>query len=194
MTAPGRKGISYEEVVQACRELEAQNDPVTIRKVAGITGGSFSTVSGHIRKWQEAVNVIKNAPLPDALISSLQDALYKLRENDRKIHLAEITRERKNLDETLKEVVELEGRCDTLYKTKEDLDQHYRNLVAGYEKKLAAAESRVTDSERREKELNAKLEELREKLHQSQIQIAVAETKCGEYEKQLAALAKETKR
>lgn len=189
MAKVGRRGIPYQEVARACTELEVQNETISVRKVVDLTGGSFSTVSEHIRKWHEHVSALRDSKvLPEELITALKTAYVKMFSDERKLNETEIARERKILDEALKQVVDLESEQEKLNKELEKLNQYYRDIAAGYERKLAAAESRVTDSEKREKDLSAKLDELREKLKQSEIKVAVAEMRSSEYEKQLLNL------
>ena len=195
MSKVGRKGIAYQDVVRACKELEEQNEAVTIRKIIAVTGGSFSTVSEYLRRWQEVVTQFQESKaLPDELITALKTAYIKMFHDERKLQEADRANERKILNETLKEVIDLESEQDRLNKEIERLNQHYGDVAAGYERRLAAAESRVVDSEKREKELNGKLEDIRQKLHQAEINVSIAETKSQEYEKQLASLKKENQK
>jgi len=192
MTSRGRKGVNYNDVVRACKELEEQGEQVTIRKVIELTGGSFSTISEHIRKWQEATVALRDSKaLPDELITALKTAYVSMFNNERKLNEAAIERERKILNDSLKEIVNLESENEKLSKDLEAMKQHYENLVSGYERKLAAAESKASEAEKREKALISKLDALHETLKQTEIKMAVAETKASEYEKQLARLKKE---
>jgi len=192
MTSRGRKGVNYNDVVRACKELEEQGEQVTIRKVIELTGGSFSTISEHIRKWQEATVALRDSKaLPDELITALKTAYVSMFNNERKLNEAAIERERKILNDSLKEIVNLESENEKLSKDLEAMKQHYENLVSGYERKLAASESKASEAEKREKALISKLDALHETLKQTEIKMAVAETKASEYEKQLARLKKE---
>lgn len=181
----GRPGIPYEQVVRACREIEQSGEAVTIRKVYEITGGSYSTIAEFVRRWQEAVKVLRDVALPDELISSLKNAYNKMLEIERKQHANEINRERKNLDDTLKQVVDLESDCEKLGKKIESLTQDYQMKVLAFEKRVAAAESRVDDTLKREAEVKQQLESCRKELHDVQLKLAISDTKREELEKVL---------
>ena len=186
MNKPGRKGINYSDVAKACKELEGQGEGISVRKVLELTGGSFSTVATHIRAWQENVNTLKTAiALPEELIAALKETYLKMLDNERKLHALQLARERKNLDETLKQIVELESSVDKLEKQLSSTETEYKGLALGYERKLAAAEAKVADSVERERALQQQLETLRDHHNQSEINRAIAETKCAEYEKRL---------
>ena len=189
MTTRGRKGIGYDEVVRACKELEAQGEHITIRKVINITGGSFSTISQHIRKWQQASIALRDSKaLPEDLITAIKTAYMTMFDHERKLNEDAIERERKILNDALKEIVDLESHVETLSKESATLKQHYANLIGGYERKLAAAESKASEAEKREQTLSSKLDHAHEALKKSEIKTAIAETKAIEYEKQLALL------
>ena len=189
MTTRGRKGIGYDEVVRACKELEAQGEHITIRKVINITGGSFSTISQHIRKWQQASIALRDSKaLPEDLITAIKTAYMTMFDHERKLNEASIEREHKILNDALKEIIELEAQVEQLSKESATLKQHYANLIGGYERKLAAAESKASEAEKREQALSSKLDHANEALKQAEIKTAIAETKAIEYEKQLALL------
>ena len=193
MTTRGRKGIGYNEVVLACKELEAQGEHVTIRKVINITGGSFSTISEHIRKWQQASIALRDSKaLPEDLITAIKTAYMTMFDHERKLNEAAIERERKILDDTLKEVINLEAEVTKLSKESTMMKQHFENLIAGYERKLAAADSKVSEAEKRELALTVKLDQANESVKKAEIKMAIAETKAIEYEKQLAFLKTQT--
>ena len=186
MNKPGRKGINYGDVVKACKELEGQGESITVRKVLELTGGSFATVATHIRTWQENITSLKTAiALPEELIAALKETYLKMLDNERKLHALQLARERKNLDETLKQIVELESSVDKLEKQLSSTETEYKGLALGYERKLAAAEAKVADSVERERALQQQLETLRDQHNQSEIGRAIAETKCAEYAKQV---------
>lgn len=149
MTKPGRKGINYSDVVSACKALEEQKEEISIRKVIQITGGSFSTISEYIRKWNEAkANLIKSKALPDETIEALKLAYVKMFENERKTHEMAIIQERKILDEYLRKIVDLEAEEAKLDKEVNHLKQRHESTVSAYERKFAAAESKIAEAEK----------------------------------------------
>lgn len=49
-----RKGVQYEEVVEAATQLQKQGDNPTIQRIREWLGtGSFTTISEHLRQWRE---------------------------------------------------------------------------------------------------------------------------------------------
>ncbi len=47
-----RKGILYEQVIDAIGALQTNKQKVTVRAIHALTGGSMSTVLKHYRRWQ----------------------------------------------------------------------------------------------------------------------------------------------
>lgn len=47
-----RRGILYEQVVEAITALQAESRKITVRAIHAQTGGSMSTVLKHYRRWQ----------------------------------------------------------------------------------------------------------------------------------------------
>jgi chromosome segregation ATPase len=47
-----RKGILYEQVIDAISALQTNKQKVTVRAIHAVTGGSMSTVLKHYRRWQ----------------------------------------------------------------------------------------------------------------------------------------------
>ncbi len=191
MNKPGRKGIEYKDVAGVCKKLEEQGEVITVRKVKDETGGSFGTVSGHIQKWWENVAALRDSKvLPEELINALKVGFMKMFEKERKLLEGDVARDRKILDEALKQVVELESENEKKTKEIEHLNRHFADILHKFERDLAGEKARIIDFEKREKELLAKVDDMREKLKQFEINIAIAETKTEEYEKQLAACKK----
>ena len=191
MSKVGRKGIEYKHVAQVCKELEEQGEVITVRKVKDVTRGSFGTVSGYIQKWRDNVIALRDSKaLPEELVNALKVGFMKMYEMERKLLEGDVARDRKILDEALKQVVELESENEKQAKEIEHLNRHFSDILRKFERDLAGEKARIIDFEKREKELLAKVDDMREKLKQSEINIAIAETKTEEYEKQLAACKK----
>lgn len=47
-----RKGILYEQVIDAIGTLQKNKEKITVRAIHAVTGGSMSTVLKHYRRWQ----------------------------------------------------------------------------------------------------------------------------------------------
>ena len=47
-----RKGILYEQIIDAIGALQTNKQKVTVRAIHAVTGGSMSTVLKHYRRWQ----------------------------------------------------------------------------------------------------------------------------------------------
>ena len=72
-----RKGVTYEQVVEAAKAIEAEGENPTIQRVLQRLGtGSPNTIHRHLRSWKE-----QNAPQKPAVLKlpeKLQDALLSL--------------------------------------------------------------------------------------------------------------------
>ncbi len=69
-----RKGVTYEQVVEAAKAIEAEGENPTIQRVLQRLGtGSPNTIHRHLRSWKEQSAPLKPATLK--LPEKLQDAL-----------------------------------------------------------------------------------------------------------------------
>lgn len=85
-----RSGISYDDVRQAARDLQAQGLPPSVQRIRELLGtGSHSTINQHLQRWrQELQDAPRTATLPDipdavttALLSFWEAAVQAAEEN-----------------------------------------------------------------------------------------------------------------
>lgn len=80
-----RKGISYEQVANACNDLQ-KTQRLSVRAIQARTGGSMTTVLKHYRRWQRersgehGVEQDISERLRHALLSELEEAATRSRQ------------------------------------------------------------------------------------------------------------------
>ena|GEM_PF-2130176 len=77
-----RKGISYEDVIQAADTLRAQGETPTIERIRHILGGTGSntTISKYLNEWRQQTTRMQATTPPDTVQTAVQRVWQQLRE------------------------------------------------------------------------------------------------------------------
>ena len=177
MAQSGRKPISYESVKNACEQLQAEKEKITLRNIILITGGSFSTISGHFKKWKEKCVINTEIDLPQDLVITLKAAYKKMIEAVEQVWREKLTQEVTHTKEALGEVVRLESDCLRLNEKINDIQQDFSDKRKVLEQQNAMFKSRMEDALQRESSIKNQFDELSKALRAAEIKPAVAETK-----------------
>lgn len=137
-----RKGIRYEQVAEACADLE-KSQRLSVRAIQARTGGSMTTVLKHYRRWQrersgqEGVETTISDRLRHALLSELEEAAAQAR------HAGQ-----KEIKEAQQQIVELKNEAEKKqlrFAQQIQLVQQQKRLL---ERKLLDAEQRAASAEK----------------------------------------------
>jgi chromosome segregation ATPase len=151
-----KRVVELGHVVKAYTKLKDQGDQITVKNIIDITGGSTTTVSPLLRRYQEQLENEKSmsypisAELRNAYITAIHDAVTTARQ-DSEEDLAELRTNEKNL---ISELNQTESRKKVL------TDQ------------LTTIEQQLTDSEQQSRidtaKLNQQLSDLEQQLQHIQ--------------------------
>ncbi len=137
-----RKGIRYEQVAEACAELE-KSQQLSVRAIQARTGGSMTTVLKHYRRWQrersgqEGIETTISDRLRHALLSELEEAAAQAR------HAGQ-----KEIKEARQQIARLKNEAEnnlSRWAQQLQLAQQQKRLL---ERKLRDAEQRAESAEK----------------------------------------------
>lgn len=144
-----RKGISYEQVANACNDLQ-KTERLSVRAIQARTGGSMTTVLKHYRRWQrersgeQGVEQVISERLRHALLSELEEAATRSRQSMRE-----------QLQTSQQQLVAVQAKADQarqrLAKQKEQAELLHRQ----YAQRQRVTELRAVTAERELRSLRA---------------------------------------
>lgn len=178
-----RDNVSLSDVANACEKLQADKERVSVRNVLAITGGSFATVSELIKQWQEQDALQSEVALPKDLVTAIKSSFKTMLKEHTTEYDLMLEREISRTHEALKQIVELESQNDKLENQTVGQKDDFESKVKAFDKKLTSAELRLDESVRREQALQKELDQVRQNLQDTQIKLAVAQTKVDEMSK-----------
>lgn len=112
-----RIGVSYQEVVSAISQLEAENIQPTLQSIrAHIGSGSFGTIHKHFRTWVESQPHITTQakPLPDALFKAISREFDLVETSVRAAVNDELSEAIKSANQLASDVERLDEKIDQL--------------------------------------------------------------------------------
>lgn len=174
-----RKGILYEQVIDAIGALQTNKQKVTVRAIHAVTGGSMSTVLKHYRRWQS--EQLGHPSDATEISPQLTEALHnEMRNYARRVLLAMETRLSTN-NGKLKEIEsaykEAQRYITDLEKALQQTEQSSSNKIAELEEKLRLALQSKTQTE--------------EQLHQLRQHALLTENRLAEVDTRLQMASQE---
>lgn len=157
-----RKGIRYEQVAEACEDLE-KSQRLSVRAIQARTGGSMTTVLKHYRRWQrersgqEGVETTISDRLRHALLSELEEAAAQAR------HAGQ-----KEIKEAQQKIVQLKNEAEKeqlRFAQQLQLAQQQKRLL---ERKLFDAEQRAASAEKQLRSARNRLNAAQKSHHKEQ--------------------------
>lgn len=174
-----KENVTFQAVAVICNELTNAGVKPTVRKVNERVGGSFSTVSMHLKQWltnqalaqsseNELSDEFNQALLAEfARVTGAVKAKAELQLAEHEVQLTEAIDLLATHELQLKE-------CEKHYKM---VEERAKAEQLELEKRLAAAIGDADSAKQREQGLQEKIDLLIEKCHQAELRAAIAETK-----------------
>lgn len=137
----GRIGITYDEVIDAIQNLQANGETPTIERIRAYLGGrgSNSTISKHLNYWRThgtashgAIHLVDNNPSnpPDIVQSAIQHAWQQIKAKaDEEIDAIK-TEAQARVDSAEAKVLQIEEQINQLKQRHDELDQLYKRESA----------------------------------------------------------------
>lgn len=184
-----RKGILYEQVIDAIGALQANKQKITVRAIHAVTGGSMSTVLKHYRRWQS--EQLGHPSDATEISPQLTEALHnELRNYARHSLLAMETRLSTN-NQKLREIEsaykEAQRYITDLEKALQQMEQNTSTKIAGLEEQLRQSRQHAELSENRLAEVNSRLQEAAAERVVYQEQIRNSAERIVDLERQIQA-------
>lgn len=191
-----KEPITYQVVVKAINELKAEDHAPSVRLIRSKIGGSNSMLLEHLRRWQndiELASVVEDN-ISDEFQQALKAEFGRMTLAIRQKHEASLQQEKQQNKESQELLVEAETKIANLESQKHENKEKADQAILKLEKQLATLTERLTESQRQAgkslEKADKQIESLREKIaslqnenHQSQIKVAVLETKLSAQEK-----------
>ena len=188
--------ITYQAVAKICNQLRMTGDKPSARKIREKLGGSFTTITEHLKKWRietqlsESSDMAISVELRKAILAEFSQVASQVKCS------LQATVDEKELD--LHETREALTECEHKYKQQElklsDIKIKLHNDSLEFEKKLAACESTVSFLKDRETDLQNKLAAFSEKSHQAELKTAIADTKSANFQNRIKELELQLKK
>ena len=169
MTKPGRRGVTKEEVYQACERLMARDVSITNKTVRAELGdtGSYGTIGVHVSTWkaernQKRVKELEMTNFSPKLLAALADET-----NRRIVEVREEFRRRDeeleaSLDEALGHIEESEAAVIAAEQKIEEQRQNYEKQLRTIETGRIQLASSLEEVRKQKSELTAETIELRQ--------------------------------
>ena len=185
-----KESLNYQQVAEACNNLVKMGEKPSLRKLRDQLGGSFSTISELLGKWQQQNTLANDSSI--GISEELKQCLFAQFAQAAKQAEIPLVEQINNRDERLNEMRKLLADQETELSKQaaeiEALIKNHQTKQIELEKRIAVAESKTSAAEKREAQLAEQIEILRDKCHEAELQAAVYKTRAGEYEKQILKL------
>lgn len=187
--------ITYQSVARICNQLKATGDKPSARKIREKIGGSFTTITEHLRKWRAETQLSESSDI--AISEELQNAiLAEFTQVASQVHASlQETIDEKDVD--LQETREALSECELKFRQQalslSEVKTKLHNDTLEFEKKLAGYESTISFLKDREIELQNKLADLNEKAHQAELKTAISNTMADGFQNRIKELEQQLK-
>lgn len=188
--------LTYQAVVKAINELKADGHTPSVRLIRTKVGGSNSTLLEYLRRWQgeAALASTTEEGISDIFLQSLKAEFGRMTLAIREKYEAALQQEKQQNKESQELLTESENRIADLETLAREHKEKTDQAILKLEKQLAAAMERTAEAQRQADKALAKADKQIESLqqkntlvqnenHQSQIKVAVLETKLSALEK-----------
>ena len=191
-----RIGITQEQVFDTAERLRAEQQPVNVQSVrAALGAGSFTTISVHLRRWQEQAQLAAALTAPPELEAVARRAVHAIwhaaaqiscREIELARHRAQVQVEemQQHYAAAVQEIARLETHT-------EQTAAHSTTVLAEIQdlrEALAKAQASAAAQQARATQLDARVDELKAELNATRAATEDKSEECGRLRGELAAL------
>lgn len=175
-----KEDITYTLYVKTVGDLKAQGQPISVRAVQRMIGGSNSTLLTYQRQWQaeQALASTVEDSISDSLKQALLAEFGRMTQSTRERLETLLTQERQQLKEANELLAEAEGRQIGLEAQRQTEQTQATEKILTLEKQLAAAHERVS-------ELQHQIDKLEQHLKESITAQEFARTEAAKFKLQL---------
>lgn len=196
-----RTGITQQQVIDAAEQLHAEDKPITVQSLREAVGaGSFSTISTHLRRWQEQRHAAAAPAAPPQLdavarraVQCIWDAAAQISRTEieaaRRSARAELTTLQEHHQGALQEIERLERQAEQAREDNGAQELEIRGLRA----ELSQAQAALAAGAARMEELTTRQEETRQELYKTRSALEQKIEECGRLHGELAAVKTQPK-
>ena len=191
-----KEQVTYQAVVKAINELKADGHTPSVRLIRSRVGGSNSTLLEYLRRWQGEIALASTTEdnISEVFQQSLKAEFGRMTLAIREKYEAALQQEKQQNKESQELLSEAETKvADLELQARENTEKSDRAILK-LEKQLAAAIERTAELQRQADKNSAKADKQMESLqhdmtllqnekHQSEIKVAILETKLSALEK-----------
>lgn len=187
-----KQPLTYQSIADACTQLVKSGGRPSVRKLHAQLGGSFSTISEYLQRWnqQTALAQSAEADISDHLKQALLAEFGQIAQSVRHGLEQQLEDQTQQLAENQKLLKEYEDKNRELGAQLQKSQQQLANQAAELEKTIAAHQAQLAEKEQREAKLDARLQQLMQEKHLAEVKTAIAQTRVEECEKRITALEK----
>lgn len=191
-----KEQVTYQVVAKAINELQADGQTPSVRLIRSKVGGSNSTLLEYLRRWQSDTGLASaiEENISEVFQQALKAEFGRMTLAIRGRYEALLQQEKQQNKESQELLAEAETKIADLELQARDNKEKSDQAILKLEKQLAAATERTAELQRQSDKTLAKsdkqIESLQEKItllqnekHQSQVNVAILETKLSAVEK-----------